>query len=72
MSTAWTFNRGQLQQHLEEFVAEGPAATRAQRQAEADGTLMVLQSDAFKKLRKDDPPAPALGPMLTTGERKPL
>lgn len=51
MSTAWTFNRGQLQAALERFVAEGPAVTRAVRQSEADGALMVLDSEAFTKLR---------------------
>ncbi len=51
MSTAFTFNRSQLQSALDRFVAEGPDVTRAQRQEEADATLMVLGSDAFKKLR---------------------
>jgi hypothetical protein len=71
MSTAWAFNRSQLQGYLERFVAEGPGATRAQRQAEADGALMVLDSDAFTKARREDPAPAPHGPMLTTGQYSP-
>lgn len=58
MSTAWTFNRAQLQAALDRFIGDGPAVTRAQRQAEADGALMVLDSDAFQKLRVPHNPVP--------------
>ena len=58
MSTAWVFQRQQLQAALERFVADGPADLRAQRQEEADGTLMALDSDAFKKLRVEHQAAP--------------
>lgn len=67
MSTAWVFNRGQLQAALERFVADGPEVTRAQRQAEADGTLMVLDSAAFQKVRKDDQPPAPHPPLTVTG-----
>lgn len=51
MSTSFVFNIEQLRAAGERFVADGPAATRAQRQAEVDGALNFLLSDAATKLR---------------------
>ncbi len=66
---SFVFDTDQLHAAGRQFVEQGPTATKAQRQAEVDGALNFLLSDATRKLRVQ--PSPRAGGLSPEGAYQP-
>ena len=66
MSAAFTFTLDRYDELGKQYVEEGSAVLRAERQADVDGGRRFLLSEHFSKFRREDGPAP--GQILRTEE----